>query len=266
MTAQQGPPADAREGSGQHHLHSLRTWEVERVARFIAPGSRVLEIGAGDGFQAAWLAVRGFRVAAVDVPPTPFAACAAHPVVAYDGTRLPFATGSFDVVFSSNTLEHVTDLSGLLAEVARVLAEGGEGLHVLPTSSWRLAQTLTHPLDLVRRCLAELFPGRATSTAPPFARRASRLRRSLVVLRSDWWPRRHGERGTALTELWLFSRVAWRRTFADRGWTVVACQELGLWYTGHSVAGPALSLRARAVLARLAGSATRLYRVRRSAP
>lgn len=263
MTVQQGSPPGSREAPGQNHLHALRTWEIERVARFIAPGSRVLEIGAGDGFQAAWLKSQGFRVAAVDVLPAPFTTRPAHPVMAYDGGHLPFRAGSFDVVFSSNTLEHVADLSGLLAEVARVLAEGGEGLHVLPTSSWRLAQTLTHPLDLVRRCLAELFPGRAKSTAPQFARRASRLKRSLVVLRSDWWPRRHGERGNALTELWLFSRVAWRRTFAELGWVVVASEPLRLWYTGHAVAGPALPMRVRSVLARVVGSATRLYRVRR---
>lgn len=262
MTGERPSSECSRAARDRRHLHDLRTWEIERVARSLAAGSRVLEIGAGDGSQAAWLAARGFRVAAVDVPPAPFANRSAHPVVAYDGRCLPFRRESFDVVFSSNTLEHVADLPGLLAEVGRVLAGGGECLHVLPTSSWRLAQTLTHPADLVRRSLGELLPDKAGGSAPVPAR----LKRSLVVLRSDWWPRRHGERGNALTEVWLFSRAAWRRTFAELGWEVVACEPLGLWYTGHSVAGPALSRRARSALARLAGSATRLYRVRRKAP
>lgn len=229
----------------------------------MAPASRVLEIGAGDGFQAAWLVARGFRVTAVDVPPVPFVAGTAHPVVAYDGTHLPFAAESFDVVFSSNTLGHVTNLPGLLSEVGRVLTNSGECLHVLPTSSWRLAQTLTHPLDLARRSCAELFPPQIEASRHLPARLLVRLKRSLIVVRSDWWPRRHGERGNALTEIWHFSRAAWERAFAELGWTVVDCRPLGLWYTGHAVAGPALPLAVRRALARVAGSATRLYRLRR---
>lgn len=38
---------------------------------------------------------------------------------------LPFRAGSFDVVFASHLLEHVTDLNRMLEEVARVLKPGG---------------------------------------------------------------------------------------------------------------------------------------------
>ena len=39
--------------------------------------------------------------------------------------RMPYADGSFDVVFNNSALEHVPDVDAALAEVARVLAPGG---------------------------------------------------------------------------------------------------------------------------------------------
>lgn len=43
----------------------------------------------------------------------------------YDGRRLPFSDGSFDVVVSNAVLEHVNDLPCLARELARVLAPQG---------------------------------------------------------------------------------------------------------------------------------------------
>src|SRR6185436_10434246 len=42
-----------------------------------------------------------------------------------DGTRLPFAPGSFDVVLSHAVIEHVADADAYLAEGRRVLKPGG---------------------------------------------------------------------------------------------------------------------------------------------
>ncbi len=44
-------------------------------------------------------------------------------------SHLPFADGTFDVVFSVASLEHVDDPSGTIAELGRVLAPGGLAIH-----------------------------------------------------------------------------------------------------------------------------------------
>ena len=50
----------------------------------------------------------------------------------YDGTRLPLATASADLVFSSSVFEHVRDLEGALREIDRVLKPGGRLAAVVP--------------------------------------------------------------------------------------------------------------------------------------
>lgn len=45
--------------------------------------------------------------------------------VSYDGMHLPFADGSFDAIYTSDVLGHVTDVPAWLAELSRVLVPGG---------------------------------------------------------------------------------------------------------------------------------------------
>jgi SAM-dependent methyltransferase len=71
-----------------------------------------------------------------------------------DGINLPFADNSFDVIYSSNTMEHVLDECGLHNEFKRVLRPAGVAVHVVPSSTWRLWTMATHYLILPRLILA----------------------------------------------------------------------------------------------------------------
>jgi len=73
---------------------------------------------------------------------------------------------------------------------------------------------------------------------------------------------RHGERGTTLGELYLFSRPAWRALFRRNGLVVETMTPLGLFYTGYSLLDRRLGSAARRGLARVLGSATVLYVLR----
>ncbi|MCH9647242.1 MAG: class I SAM-dependent methyltransferase [Deltaproteobacteria bacterium] len=63
---------------------------------------------------------------------------------AYDGNRLPFEAGSFDLITAIEVIEHVPDEveTALLEEIRRVLAPGG--LLVLTTPSWNLKMPTHH--------------------------------------------------------------------------------------------------------------------------
>lgn len=108
-----------------------------RVVREHAPrpdGQVVVEVGCGTGKNTAWLAQSARAVVAMDFSPGMLARARARlagaPHVAFvehDVTRpWPMGDASAGVVIGNLVLEHVRDLAPVFAEVARVLAPGGE--------------------------------------------------------------------------------------------------------------------------------------------
>jgi methionine biosynthesis protein MetW len=99
--------------------------DLDLVAEMVAPGSRVLDLGCGDGsLLAELIATRRCRGQGVEVAREALHACVERgvPVVEADIDRgLPeFEDGSFDVVVLSQTLQAVRRPAVVLREVTRV--------------------------------------------------------------------------------------------------------------------------------------------------
>lgn len=109
----------------------------ERIARrelFIARlrderRHRVIEIGTGPGIDAAAFRAEGFEVAGVDLSPAHVELARAAGIDAHVAAaqELPFASASFDALWSMSVLMHMpdADLEDALDEFARVLRPGG---------------------------------------------------------------------------------------------------------------------------------------------
>jgi SAM-dependent methyltransferase len=120
-------------------------------------GERVLDLGCGDGAFAAELVAAGCAVTAVDVAEEAVRRARARAPAAEvqrvdEGAPLPFAEDAFDVVWAGEVLEHVADVTGLLAEVRRVLRWDGRACWPrrpttvawpLPRSPWAAAWSST---------------------------------------------------------------------------------------------------------------------------
>jgi SAM-dependent methyltransferase len=100
-----------------------------RLATRLARGRRVLDAACGEGYGTAMLAAAGASAAVgVDIDPaTVRHAAAGHGIDARvaDVAALPFDDGSFDLVVSFETIEHVLEPHNVLDELRRVLAPGG---------------------------------------------------------------------------------------------------------------------------------------------
>ena len=98
---------------------------------------RVLDLGCGDGSFTATLAPNVADVLGAEVAEAAVRrARRRHPALAFelvplDGP-LPFADGAFDLVWSTEVIEHVADTARWLSEVRRVLAPAGRLLLTTP--------------------------------------------------------------------------------------------------------------------------------------
>lgn len=61
-----------------------------------------------------------------------------------DGEYLPFKDNLFDIVYSSNVLEHIQDKSKALDEMKRVLDDNGTIIIMVPTATWRILSCVTY--------------------------------------------------------------------------------------------------------------------------
>ncbi len=100
------------------------------------PGGRLLEVGCGSGAMLAQLKRRGWRVHGLDLDPSAVDAAKSRGLRVDLGhlSEQAYPHASFDVVVMSHVIEHVHDPRALLAEVRRVLAEGGQLVLLTPNN------------------------------------------------------------------------------------------------------------------------------------
>ena len=108
------------------------------LAATLAEGKSVIDIGCGEGYGPSILARRARKVLGVDIAPE----VVAHARKLYpaenlsfrvmDVNRLEVPPQSFDLAVSLQVVEHLADVSGYFAELARVLAPEGVALLSTP--------------------------------------------------------------------------------------------------------------------------------------
>jgi SAM-dependent methyltransferase len=112
------------------------------------PGKRILDVGCGTGtgeMSLARLRLSQMHLFGVDLVTERLREAHAatrgiNARVGYaagDACRLPFAADSFDSTYCVAVLQHIRDLSGALAEIARVTRPGGRVLIVEPDNAAR---------------------------------------------------------------------------------------------------------------------------------
>lgn len=249
------------------HINGTREEELRRVLRMhsnLFAGKDLLEIGSGTGVQLKILSQVCKSVVGIEIPGSAYSRHRVTEVREYDGKRIPFPDRSFDIVFSSHVLEHLKGAADVHSEMRRVLRPGGAGVHVVPTHTWRLWNSVLHYPALpgyVREKLRRNRDGQTDSDGASSVKPNWGIRVLNLVT-----PPRHGEFGNRISEHWLFHPASWRRRLERHKWHVEAMQGLGLAYTGHSLFGSRVSMRVRARWSRILGSSTIVIVLRKEGP
>jgi SAM-dependent methyltransferase len=127
------------------------------ITQHLPSGGRLLDVGCGEGQVARMAAeLNGMEVVGLDPAMTQVSVAtgrAGGPVYLQGGAAaLPHPDGVFDAAVACLVFEHIEDLDGALAEVARVVRPGGRFLFLLnhpllqtPGSGWIDDQVLDPP-------------------------------------------------------------------------------------------------------------------------
>ena len=124
-------------------LYLLHKKAYEQAAE-IAQNKSLLDWGCNDGYGIELLRPFVSEIAGLDSAEV--SVKAAHRrlpdmvsmIRLYDGTRLPFPAGSFDVVTSFQVIEHVSDLDTYLAHIVEALKTDGVAIFTTPNKRLRL--------------------------------------------------------------------------------------------------------------------------------
>jgi 2-polyprenyl-3-methyl-5-hydroxy-6-metoxy-1,4-benzoquinol methylase len=211
---------------GEHaarYVHALRSID----------GGKVLDIACGTGYGLGLLRKRAAFVVGVDIDHEAATDAKSErgtnaAVLLGDGTRLPFAAESFDVVTSFETLEHLHKRAEFLAELNRVLRMGGRlflstpnAAYTMPVNGKPTNQFHVHEYtaDELRRELEKHFVivdflGQSLSppfSIPPFFDAQRRLPRDPITQAKLFWWKAFNKLPFKLRE--GLSEAIWRRPF-----------------------------------------------------
>jgi ubiquinone/menaquinone biosynthesis C-methylase UbiE len=125
---------------------------VETLKFLPQPPQKLLEIGSGRGIASYSFAKRGYEVTAIEPDPGDFIGSGSikkliaqtqTPITIKEdiGEHLPFADGTFNIVYVRQVLHHANDLDKFCREINRVLVKNGKFIAVRE-------HVISHPKDL----------------------------------------------------------------------------------------------------------------------
>jgi SAM-dependent methyltransferase len=211
--------------------HLREQWWDDAFTEFVRetlqprPGRRILDVGCGTG--TAEVKLSRLRLTQVDLfavdlltdrVRTALAATRSHNIDAHfaaaDACNLPFPDASFDSVFCVAVLQHIRDVSGAVAEIARVTRPGGRVVCVEPDNSARYfyssVEDGNRAHEAASRFFSALAQARGDATDPAIGPKLPTLfgQHGIQPLDVQVFPVSGAKLGTPPPEVWAARRAA----------------------------------------------------------
>jgi ubiquinone/menaquinone biosynthesis C-methylase UbiE len=128
---------------------SIKWWEYVRdeelkpALNFFPKGkhSKILEVGGGNGYQASKILKMGYDIISIDIMP---AKPSYFDVQKIDVIALPYPNNHFDLILTSQALQHIKNIDSAFLEMNRVLKDDGVMIYIVPTSWWTIFTNFWH--------------------------------------------------------------------------------------------------------------------------
>ena len=213
----------------KYRLYELET-TLNKVKIDYEKKNDILDFGFGDGFQANYLENKKFNVSAIDIKKKNNLENNNINFLIYDGKKIPFKNSTFDIIFSSNVMEHLSNLDEIQRELFRVLKDDGICIHILPSTNWRLWTIISSVIKY-------------------------------------WYldPRPHGDLASnCFSELIYFSQKEWKKNFLNNNFEIIDIFQNNLFYSGNNLFGLRISLKSRFFLAKIFGSSCNIFIIKKN--
>ena len=218
------------------YIHTIRKEEIKRAFSLIPVKkfNNGIEFGAGDGYQTTLIEPMcskfvssdlnfkrlkdEFKIIGVDYK-------------AYDADALSgmFNSGIFDLIFSSNLIEHLSNKKIFLQNTRKMLSFDGYVIHIVPGRMLKITYLLLFYPNLLL-----LFADRLIGIfkkKPIFRGTTNNFENNInlnKVNKINKWkriflPQIHGNYKTHIEEWQSWSKNSWQKLFEDSGYAIMSC-------------------------------------------
>lgn len=221
-----------RDQTNSDWLHYLRKVELDCIIKRLPEKKeiKILEIGGGDGYQAKYLADKGYDIISIDnYPKKP----QIFEVQKKSVSKLDFPEEYFDVIISSHVLQHIKEIDLAFHEMKKVLKKNGIMIHIVPTSYWTIITGFLHYILLPKYYLE-------------YRQRRKNKEQMEISIQEDNYEKKNkmmdfiflhplGENPSFIHELYYFSAYYWKKLFRKYGYDIVSFSKGPLFYSGHEI-------------------------------
>lgn len=226
----------------ENYLHCIRNQEIELFKNYLKKGhEKILEIGAGDGFQSRLLVhycselhcteLNKNRLIQIPNSKIHYKICDAEKIDQY------YPTDTFDIVYSSNVFEHLPSPSSALRGIKKVLKENGMLINIMPNPLFDITIIAFHYpnffLKKLESLINHLFGSRNKNDKKVSMENNLKVQKDFgKVSKLFKLPKPHGIGHSFREEIVHFSKKNWMSLFEQEGFQIVEVIK-GPFYSGY---------------------------------
>jgi len=205
----------------------IRTREVELIFKDLPENcfNLALELGAGNGTQSRIMIKWACDLLSTDInfnrlipkrnPNIDYQIC--------DANKLPYKSEVFDLIYSSNLLEHISNPNQSLKEMHRVLKDDGIMIHIIPNRFWKLAHLLLFHLNQMLLLIEKITSTKHSikKDKNPNNWTSIKQKSRLTKIFRKFWPNVHGEYKNHITEFIEMGYSNWNNNFTQSSFKII---------------------------------------------